>query len=99
MRSSFFVPAATKICTISSCRPLYAGLRAQDFLPTKILEETMTTPLTFPDHLDKAFDRRNLLKGAAALAATAATASPASARDYGPNAEPQRYPDSDILVL
>src|SRR6201986_464049 len=59
----------------------------------------MTTPLPFPDHLDKAFDRRNLLKGAAALAATAATVSQASARDYGPNAEPQRYPDPDIVVL
>jgi gluconolactonase len=59
----------------------------------------MTTGLTFPDHLDRAFDRRNLLKGAAALAATAATISPASARDYGPNAEPERYPDADILVL
>jgi gluconolactonase len=58
----------------------------------------MTTPLTFPDHLDKAFDRRNLLKGAAALAATAATVSQASARDYGSNAEPERYPDADFLV-
>jgi gluconolactonase len=45
------------------------------------------------------FDRRTLLKGAAALAATAAAISPASARDYGRNAEPQRYPDPDIVVI
>src|SRR6201986_1422318 len=59
----------------------------------------MTTPLPFPDHLDKAFDRRNLLKGAAALAATAAATSQSRARDYGPNAEPERYPDPDFVVL
>jgi gluconolactonase len=57
----------------------------------------MTTPLTFPDN-DKTFDRRLLLKGAAAFAATTVAATQASARDYGPNAEPERYPDPDFLV-
>ncbi len=47
----------------------------------------------------KGFDRRTLLKGAAALAGTTALASEASARDYGRNAEPQRYPDPDIVVI
>jgi gluconolactonase len=61
-------------------------------------EDTMTEGLTFPgDH--HAFDRRLLMKGAAALAATAATASQADARDYGRGAEPERYPDQDFLVL
>jgi gluconolactonase len=56
-----------------------------------------------PDHRTAAgsngFDRRTLLRGATALAATAIAAPQAVARDYGRGAEPQRYPDSDILVL
>ena len=44
----------------------------------------MTTPLTFPDHLDKPFDRRKLIKGAAALAATAITTSAAAAETEAP---------------
>ena len=44
-------------------------------------------------------DRRGLLKSAAALAATTMIASNASARDFGRNAEPQRYPDPDIVVI
>ena len=44
-------------------------------------------------------DRRSLLKGAAALAATTMIASQALARDFGPGAEPQRYPDPDIVVI
>jgi gluconolactonase len=70
--------------------------------PTKTWEETMTTPLTFPDNDDNqsgSLARRTLLKGAAALAAGAAMASSASARDYGRNAEPQRYPDPDVVVI
>ena len=43
--------------------------------------------------------RRNLLKGAAALAASTVLASEASARDFGANAEPQRYPDPDIIAI
>ena len=44
-------------------------------------------------------DRRDMLRGAAAIAATALVATDASARDFGRNAEPQRYPDPDIVVI
>ena len=44
----------------------------------------MATPLTFPDHLDRPFDRRKLIKGAAALAATAITTSAAAAETEAP---------------
>jgi gluconolactonase len=80
-------------------------MRADGFLPTKKWEETMTTPLTFPntpnidDNQSGSLARRTLLKGAAALAAGAAMASSASARDFGRNAEPERYPDPDVVVI
>ena len=96
--------------TISGCRPLYAGLRAQDFLPTKTMggNHDNSTDLSRPSR--SAFDRRNLMKGAAALAATAVrnrvcgTAAPLGQR--APTiriaalaANRQRYPDLlDILV-
>jgi gluconolactonase len=48
----------------------------------KILEETMTTPLTFPGN--HPFNRRTLMKGAASLAATAATMTAASAATVAP---------------
>ncbi len=44
-------------------------------------------------------DRRGLLKTAAALAATGMIAPEALARDFGAGAEPQRYPDPDIVVI
>src|ERR1700712_413806 len=44
-------------------------------------------------------DRRSLLKTGAALAATALIAPDALARDFGRGAEPQRYPDPDIVVI
>ncbi|APO54999.1 SMP-30/gluconolactonase/LRE family protein [Bradyrhizobium diazoefficiens] len=44
-------------------------------------------------------DRRTLLKGAATVAATALLASRADAREFGANAEPQRYPDPDIIAI
>src|SRR5260221_12895057 len=54
----------------------------------KMWEEIMTTPLTYPDHHDKGgpdgFDRRKLLKGAAALAATAVTMKAAAAATVTP---------------
>jgi gluconolactonase len=54
----------------------------------KMWEEIMTTPLTFPEHQDKGgssgFGRRNLLKGAAALAATAVSVKAASAATAPP---------------
>ena len=43
-------------------------------------------------------DRRSFLTLAAAAAATVVTRQ-ALARDYGPNAQPTRYPDSDIVTL
>jgi gluconolactonase len=93
-------------------RLLYAGLRADAFLPTKIREEIMTTPLTFLQSLN----RRNLIKGAAALAATAVTtkaASAATVTPYGQTGAPtlstdslplgplsgSRYPDSHLESL
>ena len=46
------------------------------------------------------FNRRSLLPQCpAALAATALAAPQALARDFGRNAEPQRYPDPDIVVI
>jgi gluconolactonase len=63
----------------------------------------MTNPKTFSDNQAETgtdhFDRRTILKGAAAFAAAGVAASQASARDYGPGVEPTRYPDPDILVL
>ena len=44
-------------------------------------------------------NRRGLLKSAAALAAGSVIAGDAFARDFGANAEPQRYPDPDIVVI
>jgi gluconolactonase len=63
----------------------------------------MTNLTELPDHqanaASSALDRRTLLRGATAIAATAIAASDALARDYGRNAEPQRYPDPDIVVI
>src|SRR6516162_913962 len=61
-------------------------MQADAFLPTKNWEETMTIPLTFFDTQNKARDvnRRTLLKGAAALAATGATIQAASAAAVAP---------------
>ena len=44
-------------------------------------------------------DRRGFLAAAAGLAATTAMAPEAFARNVGPGAEPQRYPDPDIVVI
>jgi gluconolactonase len=64
----------------------------------------MTTTLAnLPHHQTDAgsngLDRRKLLCGATALAAAAIAVPEAIARDFGPNAEPQRYPDPDIVVI
>ncbi|WP_407175924.1 SMP-30/gluconolactonase/LRE family protein [Bradyrhizobium sp. STM 3562] len=62
----------------------------------------MTAPLTFPDNDENKtgnLNRRTLLKGAATLATVSAMASEASARDYGRSAEPERYPDPDVVVI
>src|SRR5262245_9782880 len=43
--------------------------------------------------------RRSLLAAARAVAAVTAMAPQAFARNFGPDAEPVRYPDPDIVVL
>jgi gluconolactonase len=45
------------------------------------------------------FDRRRFLTAAAAVAATTAMAPDAFARNFGPNAEPVRYPEPDVIPL
>jgi len=52
--------------------------------------------------LSRITDRRRFLAGAAAALATTAwagTSARAQQRNYGPGAEPVRYPDPDVLVL
>jgi gluconolactonase len=68
-------------------RPLYAGLQEHDWPPNKkAREEIMTTSLTFSDPQQKGggFDRRKMLTGAAALAASAVTMKTASAASVAP---------------
>src|ERR1700676_2844030 len=70
----------------------------------KIWEEIMTTPLTFSEHQDKGgsggFPRRNLLKGAAALAATAVTMKAAAAATAPPLGQTGALtPSTDPLPL
>jgi gluconolactonase len=80
-------------------------LRAHEFLPNnkKAWEEVMNNPNNSPNHQNGGaaigLDRRTLLRSATAIAATAAVAPEAFARDFGRNAEPQRYPDPDIVVI
>ena len=61
----------------------------------------MTNPanLLQPEAGSGDIHRRGLLKTAAALAATSMIAPQALARDFGRGAEPQRYPDPDIVVI
>src|SRR3979490_3576418 len=63
----------------------------------------MTYPSTLPEHQTEAgsngLDRRMPLGGATALAPTAVVAPQGLARDFGPGAEPQRYPDPDIVEI
>ncbi len=49
---------------------------------------------SLPSSVVSALDRRAFLAAAAAL-----TATPLLGRDFGPNAEPVRYPDPDLVVL
>jgi gluconolactonase len=69
----------------------------------KTWEAIMSNLLIFPDKDDKdgpnSVDRRALLKGAAAPVTTVAMSSEAMARDYGPGAAPERYPDPDVVVI
>jgi gluconolactonase len=79
-------------------------MRVHNLLVSKNSEETMTTPLTFPvrNSGDKAggLDRRKLMKGAAVLAATAATVTPALAAAVAPLGQTGApTPDTDPLPL
>ena len=47
----------------------------------------------------KAMDRRSFLAAATTVAAATGMASSAFARNFGPDAEPTRYPDPDIVSL
>ncbi len=59
----------------------------------------MTNPANLLEAGSGDIHRRGLLKTAAALAATSMIAPQALARDFGRGAEPQRYPDPDIVVI
>jgi gluconolactonase len=47
----------------------------------------------------KRFDRRSFLRTAGLVAATSAMAPEAFARNFGPGAEPVRYPEPDVVPL
>jgi gluconolactonase len=78
-------------------------LWAHVFLSNKnTREENMTNPTNVPDQTEagsEGIDRRRLLRNAAGFAAATMIATDVSARDFGPGAEPQRYPDPDIVVI
>src|ERR1700722_13845456 len=86
-------------------RPLYAGMWVQHYLPNKKTtggNAIMTNPIHSDDGVEATsalVDRRGMLRGAAAVVARALVATGASARDFGRGAEPQRYPDPDIVVI
>jgi gluconolactonase len=70
---------------------------AQSKVAKKSEETFMTTHSQ--DFESKTIDRRGLLRTGAALAATTLAAPQALARNFGAGAEPQRYPDPDIVVI
>jgi len=55
--------------------------------------------MTKHDARERALDRRSLLAGGAALAATLGMTREALARNFGDGTQPQRYPDPDIVTL
>src|SRR3546814_17145069 len=56
--------------------------------------------MTRADHPESPqFDRRAFIAAATTLAATTAMAPDAFARNFGPGAEPVRYPDPDVIAL
>lgn len=59
----------------------------------------LAEPVRSPDQRADLLGRRGFLKSAAALAAITAMSGEAFARNFGPGAEPRRYPDPDIVVL
>jgi gluconolactonase len=63
-------------------------------MPTQLTQES-----AHPAAPSNSLSRRNILGSAAALAATTLIAPDALARNFGRGAEPQRYPDPDIVVI
>ncbi len=59
----------------------------------------VSKPIDRKLHEPPALDRRSFLAAAAALASTTSMASIAFARNFGPDAEPVRYPEPDVVVL
>ncbi len=60
------------------------------------VEQRTERPAAVPTQPGQTLSRRSVLAAGVAALASSATA---FARDYGPNAEPVRYPDPDIVVL
>ena len=56
-------------------------------------------PIRTPDERHGELGRRGFLKAAAGLAAVTAMSGDAFARNFGPGAELQRYPEPDVVVL
>lgn len=59
----------------------------------------VSKPIDRTPYEPPAMDRRSFLAAAAALASTTSMASTAFARNFGPDAEPVRYPEPDVVVL
>jgi gluconolactonase len=59
----------------------------------------LAKPLRSPAERHALLDRRGFLSAAAGLAALTAMSKDAFARNFGPGADPVRYPDPDIVVL
>jgi gluconolactonase len=59
----------------------------------------LAKPVRSPEERSAELGRRGFLKAAAGLAAVTAMSGDAYARNFGPGAEPQRYPDPDIVVI
>jgi gluconolactonase len=63
------------------------------------IQEHRFVDLSTPPRRRPGLDRRSFLQAASALAALTGMSGPAFARNFGADAEPQRYPDPDIVVL
>ena len=61
--------------------------------------QDLTTPSEDDGKERRGVDRRGFLAAATALAAATSMAPSAFARNFGPDAEPVRYPDPDIIVM
>lgn len=59
----------------------------------------LAKPIRTPEQRHAALSRRGFLGAAAGLATLTSMSKEAFARNFGPDAEPQRYPDPDIVVI